>query len=272
MTPNVDRPASGSWWVRRPRWRRIADLILLVFFALPVAASAARYAMEDHPASFRSANWSSARLLPPAASDPQARVIVFSARNGRWRSIFAVHTWIVVKPENGPYTRYDVTGFGQPLHVNSFAPDSHWFSNKPEIIGDLRGSAAARAIPKIVAAIRDYPYANDDGYRLWPGPNSNTFVATILRAVPELAVALPPTAIGKDFRADGSIAGWTASRTGFEIELFGLIGIKAGWVEGFEFNLFTLTAGLDIRHPALKLPGVGRIDVDTVSAAAARLR
>src|SRR6266567_1839912 len=45
-------------------------------------------------------------------------------------------------------------------------------------------------------------------YRIWPGPNSNSFVATILRAVPELAVSLPPNAVGRDFR-DGIYAGLT---------------------------------------------------------------
>ena len=39
-------------------------------------------------------------------------------------------------------------------------------------------------------------------------------------------------------------------------------------VEGVEVNLFTLVAGLDIRRPALKLPGLGRIGVDMIAAPA----
>jgi hypothetical protein len=272
MTASTDQVASPQPKARRARWRRASDGIFYTFFALPVALSAVYYTTQDHPASFREANWSGANLLPPAASDPEARVIVFSARNGQWRSIFAVHTWIVVKPQNGPYTRYDVTGFGMPIRVNGFVPDSHWFSYVPEIISDVRGPLAAEAIPKIVAAVHDYPYAHAGDYRIWPGPNSNTFTATVLRAVPELQIAMPPTAIGKDFRADGSIAGWTPSHTGFEIEIFGLLGMKLGWVEGFEFNLFTLTAGLDFRHPALKLPGIGAIDAQVIGIALAHLR
>src|SRR6185369_5139161 len=142
-------------------------------------------------------NWSSTGFLPAAAGDPPARVLVFAARNGRWRSIFAVHTWIVVKPENGAYTRYEVSGFGQPVRVNWIAPDAFWFSNPPQVIADIRGSVAAQAIPKIIAAVDNYAYAKFGDYRIWPGPNSNTFVANALRAVPELHVALPPTAIGK---------------------------------------------------------------------------
>src|SRR5690606_1440541 len=67
--------------------------------------------------------------------------------------------------------------------------------NAPELIADLRGPAAAAAIPKIEQAVAAYPYA--DSYRVWPGPNSNTFVAYLPRAAPEVAAALPPTAVGQ---------------------------------------------------------------------------
>ena len=234
----------------------------LLMFVLPVAISAGLYAASDHPRSFRDANWSSTGLLPPAASDPRARVIVFAARNGTWRGIFATHTWMVVKPRGGAYTRYEITGFGGPLRVNGSPPDSYWFSNAPEIVADIRGKPAEEIVPKILRAVETYPYRNYGDYRIWPGPNSNTFVATVMRAAPELQGALPPTAIGKDFRADGSVFGLTPSGTGFEIEIFGLLGIKIGWIEGIEINLFTLVAGLDIRHPAVKLPGIGRIGFD----------
>jgi len=51
--------------------------------------------------------------------------------------------------------------------------------------------------------------------------------------------------------------------------IFGLLGVKVGWVEGIEFNVLGLVAGLDLRHPALKLPGFGRIGIDSVVTAAA---
>jgi len=249
---------------RRPLRRRwLPHGLFAACFVLPVAYETGLYAATDHPANFRRANWSSTGLLPPAAEDSAPRVLVFAARNGTWRSIFAVHTWIVLKPENGSYTRYEVTGFGQPVRVNWMAPDAHWYSNTPQVVADIHGPLAAQAIPKITAAVDNYAYAKFGDYRIWPGPNSNTFVATVLRAAPELQVAMPPTAIGKDFRADNSIAGWTPSRTGFEVELFGLLGLKAAWVEGIEINLFTLVAGLDLRDPAIKLPGIGRIGLLT---------
>lgn len=258
---NADARSRG-----RRRW--LLHLIFILCFVLPVAYETALYAAADRPLSFRQANWSSTGLLPAAESDPEARVVVFAARNGRWRSIFAVHSWIVVKPQNGPYVRYEVTGFGKPVRVNNLAPDAFWFSNRPDVIADIRGPLAAQAIPKIVAAVDTYAYAKLGDYRIWPGPNSNTFVATVLRAAPELNVSLPPTAIGKDFRADYSIVGFTPSETGFELELFGLLGLKAGWIEGIEFNVFTLVAGVDLRRPAIKLPAIGRIGVEAVSASA----
>jgi hypothetical protein len=95
---------------------------------------------------------------------------------------------------------------------------------------------------------------------VWPGPNSNSFVAAVLRAVPELGVQLPSNAVGRDYR-DRFYAGLTDSRTGVELNLWGYAGIKLGWVEGAEFNLLGLVAGIDIRRPAIKLPGYGRVGV-----------
>jgi Protein of unknown function (DUF3750) len=252
------------------RSKKIA-MLLLVVFLLPLLVRAVVYYASERGGSWYDADWSSARMLAPAAADPAARIIVFSGRTGRWKGIFAVHSWIVLKPENAKsYTRYDLTGFGRPIHVNGWAPDARWFGNAPQIVADVRGPAAAAAIPKIRGAIADYPYAKLGDYRLWPGPNSNTFVASVLRAAPDLDIALPPEAIGKDFRTDGALFGLTASGTGVEASLWGLLGVKLGWVEGLEVNLLSLVAGLDVRRPAIKLPGFGRIGVESTATAKSR--
>jgi hypothetical protein len=247
---------------------RTLRLTLLFVFALPVAAKALLWSLEDHPRSWWEARWSSAGILPVAASDPQARIYVFAARTGGWRSIFAVHTWIVVKPANAEeYTRYDVTGFGsRPVRVNGYVPDSYWIGNRPDLVAAIGGDVAGAAIPKIEQAIRNYAYGAAGDYRMWPGPNSNTFVATVLRAAPELEVAMPPEAIGKDFRADGSLFGLTESETGVEMSLYGLLGLKVGRVEGIEINFFTLVAGLDLQRPALKIPAFGRVGFDLLQS------
>jgi hypothetical protein len=105
-------------------------------------------------------------------------------------------------------------------------------------------------------------------YRIWPGPNSNTFVATVLRSVPEMGVAMPPNAVGRDFRPWPYI-GWTDSGTGIEASLWGLLGVKIAWVEGVEFNLLGLVTGFDIRNPGIKLPGFGRLGLGGAHATAA---
>ena len=249
--------------------RKFMLLAFLVLFLLPIAARAAFFAFEDRPRSWRHADWSSTGSLPPATSHPEARLLIMSGRSGGLKGVVAVHSWIVFKRQNArTWTRYDVVGWGNPVRLNNWAPDARWFGTIPTVIADIKGAEAERLLPKIEAAVKDYQYANAGDYRLWPGPNSNTFVATILRAVPELGVILPPNAVGRDFRP-WPYAGWSDSGTGVEASLWGVLGIKVGWVEGLEINVIGLVAGLDVRNPALKLPAFGRIGVDSFTASAA---
>jgi hypothetical protein len=258
--------------VSRPRTRKKAVLLsILILFLLPVAARATFFAFEERPRSFRDANWASTGALPVASEHPEARVLVMSGRTGGWKGVVAVHSWIVFKAENGQrWTRYDVVGWGNPVRLNGWAPDARWYGTAPSVIADIKGKEAQALIPKIEQAVKEYRYANYGDYRLWPGPNSNSFVAAVLRAIPEVQVTMPPNAIGRDFRP-GPYAGWTDSGTGVEANLWGLFGMKAGWVEGLEVNFLGLVAGLDIRDPAIKLPGFGRISLAFWSANAATL-
>jgi len=245
---------------------------LVVLFLLPLAAHAVVHSLEDHPANFRTANWGSVGMLPDAGADRDARLLIFSGRTGRWKGIFSVHSWVVYKPDGATtWTRYDVVGWGSPVRMNAWAPDGRWYGDAPRVLVDVKGPAAQALIPKVHSAIDDYRYSNHGDYRMWPGPNSNTFIAAVLRAVPELATTLPPNAVGKDFR-DGFYAGLTDSRTGVELSMFGVFGIKVGWIEGVEMNMLGLVAGLDLRHPAVKLPGFGRIGIDDGTAIAAPAR
>ncbi|AMJ63385.1 hypothetical protein AXW83_01845 [Bosea sp. PAMC 26642] len=242
---------------------RIARRILLLFtvlFLLPVATHAAWWSMQSNASDWRGADWSSAKLLPAATIEPEATVHVFAARVGRWRGVFAHHSWVVVKERGASaYTRFDVVGWGTPVRVNHREADGRWYGNVPEPVAEIRGEAAERLIPRIRAAVKSYAYVTPGTYFAWPGPNSNSFVQHVLAEVPELAQALPPTAIGKDFRENGLFAGLTPSRTGVQASLYGVAGVTLGWVEGIELNLLGLVAGFDLRSPALKLPGWGRV-------------
>lgn len=270
MTPSSPPSPSALSPTAIPRRRKPLVLLLLALFLLPVAARAAWFAAAGGPTSWRDADWSSSGALPAASAEPDARIIVFSGRTGGWKGVVAVHSWAVVKRAKArSWTRYDVVGWGTPVRVNGWAPDGRWFGHAPTVVAYLRGDAAAALIPRIEAAVASYPFGHAGDYRIWPGPNSNSFIAALLRAVPELGAALPSNAIGRDFR-DGVYAGLTDSRTGVELNLAGYAGVKFGWVEGIEVNLLGLVVGLDLRHPALKLPGFGRIGVDALLPATTR--
>ena len=252
------------------RLYRLSLWFMLLAIIAPVATGAvAGWAGGGWPDSWRSADWSSTGTLPVAADDREAMVAVYAARSGRWKGVVAVHHWIVVKRANSDaHTRYDVVGWGNPVRLNGWAPDGRWYGSAPTVVADITGEKAEAIIPAVEKAVKDYRYANYGDYRLWPGPNSNSFVAAILRDIPQIQATLPPNAIGRDFRP-GAYLGWTDSGTGVEASLYGLLGVKLGWVEGLEVNLGGLVAGLDVRDPALKLPGFGRIGLPSSTANAA---
>jgi hypothetical protein len=137
------------------------------------------------------------------------------------------------------------------------AADAEWYGAAPELIRDLRGAEAEAVIAKLPEAVRSYPYAHR--YSAWPGPNSNTFIAHLGREIPELRLAMPATAVGKDYLPLGEAISRAPSGTGYQLSLLGLLGALAGLEEGLEINLLGLVIGIDIRPPALKLPGIGNV-------------
>lgn len=239
-------------------------LILGVLLAGPALAVVTGEVSLD--GNWYSASRESAAIVPPAASTPEAVVQVYGARTFNWRGAFAVHTWIAVKPRNAAsYTTYEVIGWrfwrnGSELTRREGPPDRRWFGAEPRILAELRGPEAAEAIPRIAAAVAAYPYATQ--YRTWPGPNSNTFTATVARAVPALSLDLPPTAIGKDYLGPGEIVAAAPSGTGYQASLYGVLGGMIAVEEGAEVNILGLTFGIDPKDLAFKLPGLGRIGFD----------
>jgi hypothetical protein len=203
-----------------------------------------------------------AGLAPDPGSEREALVQVYAARTWGWRGVFGVHTWVAVKPSNAnAYTVYEVIGWRlrsarSVVSVSERHPDARWYGNLPELIAEKRGAGVDAIIERIDKAAAGYPYA--DRYTAWPGPNSNTFTAWVLRAVPELRADLPPTAIGKDYLG-GGIASSAPSGSGYQVSFLGLLGIAASGVEGLEFNVLGLTFGINPFELSLKLPLVGRI-------------
>ena len=211
---------------------------------------------------WRDASSEPAGLAPDPVSEREALVQVYAARTWGWRGLFGVHTWVAVKPTNaGNYTVYEVIGWRlrsgrSAVVVSGRHPDARWFGNLPELIADKRGTGVDAIIERIDKAAAAYPYP--DSYTAWPGPNSNTFTAWVLRAVPELRADLPPTAIGKDYLGEG-VASSAPSGSGYQLSLAGLLGIAASGVEGVEVNVLGLTFGINPFDLSLKLPLVGRI-------------
>jgi hypothetical protein len=228
-----------------------ARLGLALLLALPGVAGAADW---------RSASREPVGLAPDPAQVSEAMVQVYGARVVGARGLFGVHTWVAVKPTAAPaWTVYEVIGWrlcwsDSAVVVRQGDPDARWFGSAPELYAQRRGAGVDALIERIDAAARSYPWAGE--YRLWPGPNSNTFTAWISRAVPELELDLPATAIGKDFTGT-TLLGPAPSGHGLQLSLAGLLGLSVSRVDGIELNVLGLNFGLS--PLGLKLPLVGRI-------------
>jgi len=240
--------------------RRVTFALFLAYF--PVALAYLAFSGQLGAADWRTASREPAGIAPDPATTPEAVVQVYSARAWSWRGWFGVHTWIAVKPAHATeFTVHEVMGWqirrtGSAVVSRVRPADGHWYGNRPELLGDIRGPGVDAIIERIDAAVKDYPYP--DRYHVWPGPNSNTFTAFVLRRVPELRVDLPPTAIGKDYLGWRSV-NTTTSGTGGQASLFGVVGVAAGIEEGVEVNVLGLNFGVDPKSLSIKLPIVGRL-------------
>ncbi|HEV8444637.1 MAG TPA: DUF3750 domain-containing protein [Steroidobacteraceae bacterium] len=240
--------------------RRVTLTLLLAY--VPLALIYVTFSGQLGAADWRAASRQPAGLAPDPAITKEAVVQVYSARAVSWRGWFGVHTWIAVKRTGAPeFTVHEVIGWrlarSRTAVVSSNrAPDGYWYGSRPELLGDIRGPGVEAVIDRIEAAVQAYPYPGR--YHVWPGPNSNTFTAFVLRRAPELRIDLPPTAIGKDYLGWRSV-NRTPSGTGGQAALFGLLGVAVGLEEGVEVNLLGLNFGVDPKSLSIKLPIVGRI-------------
>ncbi|HZO01171.1 MAG TPA: DUF3750 domain-containing protein [Burkholderiales bacterium] len=206
-----------------------------------------------------------AERAPEAVETLEPVVQVWGARSRGAKGIFGVHTWVAVKPYGAAeYTVYEVVGWrlrwsDTAVVIRTRAP-THWFGAEGELYAEKRGAGVGELIARIDKAAREYPYAKT--YTVWPGPNSNTFTAWIARAVPELEVDLPATAIGKDYLG-ATMVSTAPSGKGFQFSLRGLLGVAASGVDGFELNLLSLNFG--VSSSGIKLPIVGRIGTPRIA-------
>jgi hypothetical protein len=241
-------------------WLFSLPAFLLAYVVVAVAILHATRA--DGATDWRALSREPVGLAPDPATTPEAVVQVYAARALRWRGYFAVHPWVAVKPAGArEFTVYEVNGWrlyrgGSAVVASNRPPDGRWFGNRPELLADRRGAGVDELIQRIEAAVESYPWK--DTYHVWPGPNSNTFIAHVLRAAPELRVDLPPTAIGKDYLGALPFAK-LPSGTGAQMNVLGVAGVAVGLREGVEVNLLGLTFGVDPLNLAVKLPLLGSL-------------
>lgn len=152
---------------------------------------------------WREARRDSAGIAPDPAHLEEAIVQVYGADAWGWRGWFAIHTWVAAKRTGEPfYTVYDVVGWrqhrgGSVMRAGRDIPDRYWYGAKPRVLAEYRGPGTDELIDAIEQAADDYPWKST--YKVFPGPNSNTFVAWIGKQVPELGLHLPFSAIGSGY-------------------------------------------------------------------------
>ena len=139
------------------KWLKRGTMAFLVLFVAPLLVSAC--SSVNLGADWRTADRSSAGLAPAPELEPAAVVQVYAARAFNWRGIFAVHTWIAVKPAGAQrYTVHEVLGWrarhgGSAVVSRVDKPDRNWYGAAPELLRDIRGAEAAALIPRIEAAV-----------------------------------------------------------------------------------------------------------------------
>jgi Protein of unknown function (DUF3750) len=120
-------------------------------------------------------------------------------------------------------------------------------------------SGAARRLAASLAKAPEYPYRRR--YLAWPGPNSNTYIAWVLRDA-GVPWNMGPKCIGKDYLGTAGVPGaWvrtvgvgiTTTGTGVQVES-PLLGLKVGLRDGAELHLLCFTFGLDAWPPGVKTP------------------
>jgi len=142
-------------------------------------------------------------MAPDPSVFTEAVVQVYGADVWGFRGNFAIHTWVATKASNeSDYTIHQVIGWrqrrGRPvLSISEGDPARPWYGSPAVLLHDVRGTDAETLVERIRQAVRDYPYPRE--YRMWPGPNSNSFVAWIGLEVPELGLELPAKAIGQSW-------------------------------------------------------------------------
>lgn len=177
------------------RLRKLSCGIVLSVSVATASLWMASWAIEPEPFG--------AALAPDPAQHEEAIIQVYGADVWGFRGNFAIHTWIATKSHGASeYRIYQVIGWrlrrGRPvLSVESGNPARDWFGAPAILLHELRGTEAQMLIDRVHEAALSYPFKR--AYKMWPGPNSNSFTAWVGLEVPELGLELPFKAIGQSW-------------------------------------------------------------------------
>lgn len=115
--------------------------------------------------------------------------------------LFAAHYWFVVFDDDG-CRRWEVwqtkNAGGRSVghvHCDLKHPDAGVGGGPARIAAEWQGDEAL-ALKKVLETVAAYPYCQK--YRYWPGPNSNSFAAWVLRKA-GIRHSLGPMALGKRY-------------------------------------------------------------------------
>jgi Protein of unknown function (DUF3750) len=118
-----------------------------------------------------------------------------------WIGALAWHYWFVVSDDTGRH-RWEVWQTKNAggwcighVHRDLKRPEDGVGGGPSRLAREWDGENAARILA-VLKTVQDYPYCQK--YRYWPGPNSNTFVAWVLRQA-GIEHALDPRGLGRNY-------------------------------------------------------------------------
>ena len=183
---------------------------------------------------------------PPVDRPPACVVQLCYATLPHCLRAIAVHSWFVVwDPAARRWHRWEVwqtkDAGGQSFgHVHcDLKPPYAGVGGGPSRLAAVWHGRAARTVGAVLTRARAYPYR--DRYRAWPGPNSNTFAAWVLREA-GVAHAFEPRAIGKDYSGRCGLQ-LTPRPARVQLET-PVLGVRLSPSEGAEVHVLGFTWGL----------------------------
>jgi hypothetical protein len=157
--------------------------------------------------------WVTSRALEPQSvgeakapnprNHPDAVIQIYGANVWGFRGNFAIHTWVAAKAHGAAaYQIYQVIGWRlrrgrSVVSITEGNPAQPWYGSPPILLYEIRGDEAQALIGPVRDAVQSYSF--DREYKMWPGPNSNSFTAWIGLEVPQLELDLPLKAIGQSW-------------------------------------------------------------------------